>query len=235
MPPTGDYLLHSARLRDARRRPDLTAAGGRNNRRRGWSDLPLRTPGVTRSRSSGGHRRHGGERRGRRRRAARRGQLEGRALVLVEVAADAGGIGEEGRNSGSSRRCGGSGGSARARGCSRRGGRSGRGAIGWSCGDAPAARIKIPPISPLGKRAIGAGRTEHRGAADGLHPVGSSHGGDAQVRAVQPAPRYPPDTARSSESMAAAHRNLPNTVELQEVLHCARAAKQASKWFTISV
>lgn len=133
MPPTGDYLLHSARLRDARRRPDLTAAGGRNNRRRGWSDLPLRTPGVTRSRSSGGHRRHGWERRGRRPRAARRGQLEGRALVLIEVAADAGGIGEEGRDSGSRRRCGGSGGSPRARGCSRRGGRSGRGAVGRSC------------------------------------------------------------------------------------------------------
>lgn len=136
MPPTGDYLLHSARLRDARRRPDLTAAGGRNNRRRGWSDLPLRTPGVTRSRSSGGHRRHGWERRGRRPRAARRGQLEGRALVLIEVAADAGGIGEEGRDSGSRRRCGGSGGSPRARGCSRRGGRSGRGAVGRSCRDA---------------------------------------------------------------------------------------------------
>ncbi|BAT02007.1 Os07g0546150, partial [Oryza sativa Japonica Group] len=156
VPPPGDHLLHGARLRNARRRPDLTtaaAAGGRTHRRRGRSRLPPRPPGVPGPGSGGPRSRGWGERRGRRGRAARRGGgLEGRALVLVEVAADAGRVGEERRDRGRRRR-GSGGGGRRGAGAS---GRRGSGRLGGH-----GAGLGVETYTP---------GAEGRGSSEGMEP-----------------------------------------------------------------
>ena len=132
VPSPGDDLLHCAGLGDACREPDLAAGGGRNRTHRGrrWRGLLPRAPRVPGPGSGGRH--HGSrcKRRRGRRRTARRGGLEGGALVLVEVTADAGRVGEEGRHRGC-RRSGGRRSDRHAwpcdRGCD--GGRGGDGAV----------------------------------------------------------------------------------------------------------